>query len=69
GAAWKGSLLVGSLKFGYLDRIEVRDGKVVAEQKLLASARERIRDVRQGPDGLIYVLTDEDDGKLIRLQP
>ncbi len=69
GPAWKGSLLVGSLKFGYLDRIDIRDGKVVGEQKLLASARERIRDVRQGPDGLIYVLTDEDDGKLIRLQP
>lgn len=69
GAAWKGSLLVGSLKFGYLDRIDIRDGKVFGEQKLLAAARERIRDVRQGPDGLIYVLTDEDEGKLIRLQP
>ncbi len=69
GAAWKGNLFVGSLKFGYLDRIELRDGKVVAEHKLLEDGRERIRDVRQGPDGLLYVLTDAQNGKLIRLRP
>lgn len=69
GAAWKGNLFIGSLKFGYLDRIEIKEGKVVAEHKLLESGRERIRDVRQGPDGLLYVLTDAQDGKLIRLQP
>lgn len=69
GAAWKGNLFVGSLKFGYLDRIELKDGKVVAEHKLLEDGRERIRDVRQGPDGLLYVLTDAQDGKLMRLQP
>ncbi|SFO63027.1 Glucose/arabinose dehydrogenase, beta-propeller fold [Variovorax sp. OK605] len=69
GAAWKGNLFVGSLKFGYLDRIELKDGKVVAEHKLLADGRARIRDVKQGPDGLLYVLTDEGDGKLLRLKP
>ncbi|QSI31730.1 PQQ-dependent sugar dehydrogenase [Variovorax sp. RKNM96] len=69
GAAWKGNLFVGSLKFGYLDRIELKDGKVVAEHKLLADGRARIRDVKQGPDGLLYVLTDEADGKLLRLRP
>jgi len=69
GAAWKGNLFVGSLKFGYLDRIELRDGQVAAEHKLLEAGRERIRDVRQGPDGLLYVLTDAQDGKLIRLVP
>ncbi|RZL90381.1 MAG: PQQ-dependent sugar dehydrogenase [Variovorax sp.] len=69
GPAWQGNLFVGSLKFGYLDRIELRDGKVVAEHKLLESGRARIRDVKQGPDGLLYVLTDESDGKLIRLMP
>ncbi len=69
GAGWKGNLFVGSLKFGYLDRVELKDGKVVAEHKLLEDGRERIRDVRQGPDGLLYVLTDAQDGKLIRLQP
>ncbi|VTU36968.1 Soluble aldose sugar dehydrogenase YliI precursor [Variovorax sp. PBS-H4] len=68
GAAWKGNLFVGSLKFGYLDRIELRDGKVVAEHRLL-EGRARIRDVKLGPDGLLYVLTDESDGKLIRLLP
>ncbi len=69
GAAWKGNLFVGSLKFGYLDRIELKDDKVVAEHKLLADGRARIRDVKQGPDGLLYVLTDESDGKLLRLRP
>ncbi|XPG96255.1 PQQ-dependent sugar dehydrogenase [Variovorax paradoxus NBRC 15149] len=69
GAAWKGNLFVGSLKFGYLDRIELKDGKVAAEHKLLADDRARIRDVKQGPDGLLYVLTDESDGKLLRLRP
>lgn len=70
GAAWKGNLFVGSLKFGYLDRIELKNGKVVAEHKLLEEGRARIRDVKQGPDGLLYVLTDESrGGKLIRLQP
>ena len=69
GSGWKGNLFVGSLKFGYLDRMELKDGKVVAEHKLLEDGRARIRDVRQGPDGLLYVLTDAQDGKLVRLQP
>ncbi len=69
GAAWKGNLFVGSLKFRYLDRIELRDGRVVAEHKLLQDVGQRIRDVRQGPDGLLYVLTDDARGQLIRLLP
>jgi glucose/arabinose dehydrogenase len=69
GPAWKGNLFVGSLKFGYLDRIELKDGKVVAEHKLLEDGGARIRDVRQGPDGLLYVVTDESNGQLIRLMP
>ena len=69
GASWKGNLFVGSLKFGYLDRIELKNGKVVAEHKLLEDGRARIRDVKQGPDGLLYVLTDESNGKLLRLRP
>jgi glucose/arabinose dehydrogenase len=68
GPAWKGSLFVGSLKFGYLDRIELADGKVVREQKLLEGVG-RVRDVRQGPDGLLYLLTDSTDGRLLRLLP
>ncbi len=72
GAGWKGNLFVGSLKFGYLTRIQMSEpfkGKVVQEHKLLADARERIRDVRQGPDGLLYVLTDSAQGRLLRLLP
>ena len=69
GAAWKGNLFVGSLKFEYLDRIELKDGKVMAEHKLLEDVGQRIRDVRQGPDGLLYVVTDSPSGKLIRLLP
>ena len=67
GAGWKGNLFVGSLKFEYLDRIELKDGKVMAEHKLLEDVGQRIRDVRQGPDGLLYVLTDSSDGRLLRL--
>lgn len=72
GKAWQGNLFVGSLKFGYLNRIELSapySGKVVRENKLLTEVGERIRDVKQGPDGLLYVLTDNSNGKLIRLLP
>ena len=69
GAGWKGNLFVGSLKFEYLDRIELKDGKVMAEHKLLEDVGQRIRDVRQGPDGLLYVVTDSPSGKLLRLLP
>ncbi|WP_397406652.1 PQQ-dependent sugar dehydrogenase [Polaromonas sp.] len=72
GQAWQGNLFVGSLKFGYLNRIELSApfrGKVVREHKLLEGGGERIRDVRQGPDGLLYVLTDSPRGRLLRLQP
>jgi glucose/arabinose dehydrogenase len=69
GAGWKGNLFIGSLKFGYLDRIELKDGKVTAEHKLLSDGNARIRDVKQGPDGLLYILTDESNGKLLRLLP
>ena len=69
GEAWKGSLFVGSLKFGTLHRLEVAQGKVQREEKLLQGSGERIRDVRQGPDGLLYLLTDSPQGRLLRLQP
>lgn len=68
GPAWQGSLWVGSLKFGTLHRLEVGDGKVLREEALpLQGPRERIRDVRQGPDGLLYLLTDSPQGRLLRL--
>ncbi|MEP6972320.1 MAG: PQQ-dependent sugar dehydrogenase [Betaproteobacteria bacterium] len=73
GEAWRGNLFVGALAGRFLDRIEWRsDGttvRVVRESRLLADLGERIRDVRQGPDGLLYVLTDAGNGRLIRLLP
>lgn len=68
GTAWKGSLFVGSLKFGRLHRLELQGGKVVHEERLLEDLGERIRDVRQGPDGWLYLLTDSPQGRLLRLQ-
>jgi len=70
GSAWVGNLFVGSLKFAYLNRVELSQpfgGKVIGEQKLLEDLGQRIRDVRQGPDGWLYVLTDNARGQLIRL--
>lgn len=69
GKEWQGNLFVGALKFRYLDRIVLKDGKVAREEKLLEDLKQRIRDVREGPDGLLYVLTDSGSGQLIRLQP
>jgi glucose/arabinose dehydrogenase len=66
---WRGDLFVGSLKFRLLVRLEIRDGRIVAEERLLADRLGRIRDVRVGPDGLLYLLTDADDGRLVRLVP
>jgi aldose sugar dehydrogenase len=71
GKAWQGNLFVGSLKFGYLARLELAEpfsGQVRRETRLLEGIG-RVRDVRQGPDGLLYVLTDSSNGKLLRLLP
>lgn len=68
GPAMKGNLFVGSLKFGYLTRLELGEEKVLREHKLLEGG-DRIRDVRQGPDGLLYLLTDSPRGQLLRLLP
>jgi glucose/arabinose dehydrogenase len=70
GRAWVGNLFVGSLKFAYLNRVELSQpfgGKAIKEHKLLEDLGQRIRDVRQGPDGWLYVLTDNTRGQLIRL--
>nr|WP_209435968.1 PQQ-dependent sugar dehydrogenase [Paracidovorax oryzae] len=69
GPAWKGSLFIGSLKFARLHRLELKDGRVVRDEFLLAGLGQRIRDVRQGPDGWLYVLTDSPQGRLLRLRP
>jgi glucose/arabinose dehydrogenase len=66
---WKGSLFVGSLKFRLLARLELDGEAVVREERLLEGKLGRIRDVRTGPDGYLYLLTDEANGKLVRLEP
>ena len=67
--AWRGDLFVGSLKFALLVRLELDGTKITHEERLLADLSERIRDVRQGPDGLLYLLTDNPDGRILRIQP
>ena len=67
--AWKCNLFVGALSFRQLDRMEIRDSKVVAREILLKDFGQRIRDVRNGPDGTLYLLTDEENGELLRLEP
>ena len=66
---WKGSVLVGSMQPGRLVRLTLADGKVTGEERYLGDLGERIRDVQQGPDGFVYVVTDEDDGRVLRVRP
>ena len=66
---WKGNLFNGALKFELLSRLETIGEKVVKEERLLQSMRERIRDVRQGPDGALYLLTDDASGRILRIAP
>jgi glucose/arabinose dehydrogenase len=66
---WQGSLLLGTLRGESLLRLTLDGRKVVAEERLLQTLKERVRDVRQGPDGWIYLLTDSADGKVLRLRP
>lgn len=68
GTAWKGSLFVGSLKFARLHRLELQGAQVVRDEYLLDGLGARIRDVRQGPDNWLYLLTDSPDGQLLRLR-
>ncbi len=66
---WKGSFLVGSMQPGALVRLTVENDRVTKEERHLAELGDRIRDVQQGPDGLLYVVTDEDDGRVLRVVP
>ena len=65
---WDGDLLVGSLKFSLLSRLD-RDaaGKVLGEERMLEGEYGRIRDVNLAPDGSVWLLTDEADGAIVRL--
>ena len=66
---WRGDLFVGALKDQLLVRLKLEGEKVVREERMLRNTLGRIRDVRQGPDGLIYLLTNESNGVLARLEP
>jgi glucose/arabinose dehydrogenase len=73
---WKGNVFVGSMRTGeiagtgHLERIVFNDKtEELRRESLLGEFRQRIRDVRQGPDGYLYLLTDEDDGALLRIEP
>jgi aldose sugar dehydrogenase len=67
--AWRGSLFVGGLASQRLVRLVIKDNRVAGEEHLLTDRGKRIRDVRQGPDGALYVVTDEADGELWRITP
>jgi glucose/arabinose dehydrogenase len=64
---WKGNLFIGSLKQTHVDRLVMNGTKVVGEERMFPELNVRIRDVIQGPDGALYVSTDEDAGKVIRI--
>ena len=64
---WRGNLLVAALKEKHIARLVLDGGRVVAEERLLTDLGERVRDVAVGPDGAIWAITDEPNGKLVRL--
>ena len=67
---WKGNLFVGGMRGAVLQRIVLNaKGLPVNRESMLTDLKQRIRDVRQGPDGLIYVLTDENHGAILKLEP
>ena len=67
--AWKGNLFIGGMKNRLLVRLVLRDGRVNGEEHMLADRKQRVRDVRQGADGFLYIVTDEDNGELWKVSP
>jgi len=65
---WKGNLFIGTLRAGLLLRLQLDGRRVLRQERMLEAFGERIRDVRQGPDGWLYLLTDSTDGRLVRLE-
>lgn len=66
---WKGNFLVGALKYMQVQRLVMKDGKVTAHEVLADDIGERVRDVTQGPDGAVYLVTDDADGRIVRMSP
>jgi len=67
--AWRGSVLVGALAGKLVSRLETSGDRITGEERMLHQLGERIRDVRQGPDGYVYLLTDSGQGRLLRVRP
>ena len=66
---WKGNFIIGSMSPGALVRLVMENGRVAREERYLGELRERIRDVQQGPDGMIYAVTDSREGRVLRIVP
>lgn len=66
---WQGDLFIGALKYQLLVRLELDGDRIVSESRIVDGDIGRVRDVRQGPDGYIYLLNDQDDGGVYRLVP
>ncbi len=67
--AWRGSLFVGGLRGQSVTRLTLHGGRVTGEERILSEVGQRIRDVRTGPDGALYVLTDANPGRVLRVSP
>jgi glucose/arabinose dehydrogenase len=67
--AWQGNLFVSALAGKYLIRLELNNERVIGEERLLVDLNTRVRDVHEGPDGALYVMTDGNGGKILRLTP
>jgi aldose sugar dehydrogenase len=73
--AWTGNLFVGAMTLarlpntGHVQRIVFNENGEQRREMLLTDLKQRIRDIRLGPDGLLYLLTDENDGALVRIEP
>ena len=66
---WRGNLFVGALAGQMLVRLQLDGERIVKQERLLEGALGRIRDVRNGPDGLLYLLIDSPRGRIVRLEP
>ena len=67
--AWRGNLFIGALKEKRLVRLKIEDRRVTGEEHLLVDRNQRVRDVRQGPDGALYIVTDQENGELWKITP
>lgn len=66
---WQGDLFAGALAGMHVRRVDMEDGAVVGQEELFGELGERIREVRTGPDGYLYLLTDKENGSLLRVEP